>query len=106
MRSSTRGSVMHSGAWRSLLRRPLFWVSFAVLVLVFAVAVAPGLFAHADPADCTLDRSLAPPGPGAWFGYDFQGCDVFARTVYGTRSSLLVGVLATLVAGVIAAVVG
>jgi len=97
---------MPSAAWRSLFRRPLFWVSAAILVLVSAVAVAPGLFAHADPTDCTLDRSLAPPGPHAWFGYDFQGCDVFARTVYGTRSSLAVGVLATILAGLIAAAVG
>jgi oligopeptide transport system permease protein len=91
---------------RSLARRPLFWVSAGLLVLVVAIAVAPGLFAHADPTDCTLDRSLRPPDGSAWFGYDFQGCDVFARTVYGTRSSLAVGVLATLLAGLIAAAVG
>jgi len=91
---------------RSLPRRPLFWVSAAILVLVVAIAVAPGLFTHADPTDCTLDRSLRPPGGSAWFGYDFQGCDVFARTVYGTRSSLAVGILATVLAGLLAALVG
>jgi len=97
---------MRSGAWRALRRRPVFWVSVAILVVVVVMAVAPRLFAGADPADCTLDRSMAPPSGAAWFGYDFQGCDVFARTVYGTRSSLLVGVLATALAGLIAAGVG
>jgi len=97
---------MRSGAWPALRRRPVFWVPVAILVVVVAMAVAPRLFAGADPADCTLDRSMAPPSGAAWFGYDFQGCDVFARTVYGTRSSLLVGVLATALAGLIAAGVG
>jgi peptide/nickel transport system permease protein/oligopeptide transport system permease protein len=84
----------------------VFWVSVAVLALILVMAAAPGLFTRVDPTDCTLDRSLAPPGGGAWFGYDFQGCDVFARTVYGARSSLLVGVFATVLTGLIAAAVG
>jgi peptide/nickel transport system permease protein/oligopeptide transport system permease protein len=49
---------------------------------------------------------MRPPSGDAWFGYDFQGCDVFARTVHGARSSILVGVLATLLTGLIAALVG
>ena len=53
-----------------------------------------------------LSRQHAGPSGGAIFGYDFQGCDVYARTVYGARASLLVGALAALVTGVIALVVG
>ena len=30
------------------------------------------------------------------FGFDGQGCDVYTRTVYGARTSVAVGVLATL----------
>jgi oligopeptide transport system permease protein len=36
------------------------------------------------------------PSADAWFGYDLQGRDVFARSVYGARTSIIVGVLATL----------
>jgi len=76
------------------------------VVLVAAMAVAPGLFAANDPRDCVLSRQHAGPSGGAIFGYDFQGCDTFARAVYGARASLLVGALSALITGVIALVVG
>src|SRR2546421_5418564 len=95
-----------SAAWRELRRRPVFWVSVAIVALILAMAALPDLFTSVDPADCSLNRSMRPPTGTAWFGYDFQGCDVFSRTVHGARSSILVGVLATLLAGVIAAAVG
>jgi peptide/nickel transport system permease protein/oligopeptide transport system permease protein len=97
---------MRNDAWLELRRRPVVWVAVAIVALILAMAAFPNLFTSVDPADCTLDRSMHPPSGGAWFGYDFQGCDVFSRTVHGARSSILVGVLATLVAGFIAAAVG
>ncbi|MDT7796602.1 MAG: oligopeptide transport system permease protein, partial [Actinomycetota bacterium] len=42
----------------------------------------------------------------AWFGYDNQGADVFARTIYGTRASLLVGVISTLLTVLFGSLVG
>src|SRR2546423_8235463 len=89
---------MRSEAWRILRRRPVFWLSVAIVAVILAMAAFPGLFTGVDPADCTLTRSMRPPGGGAWFGYDVQGCDVFSRTVHGARSSFLVAGLATLLA--------
>src|SRR5690606_20084461 len=40
------------------------------------------------------------------FGFDGQGCDVYARTVYGARTSVAVGVLATLGVAVLGSVLG
>jgi peptide/nickel transport system permease protein/oligopeptide transport system permease protein len=97
---------MRSDAWEVLRRRPVFWLSVAIVAVILAMAAFPGLFTGVDPADCTLTRSMQPPSGSAWFGYDLQGCDVFARTVHGARSSLLVGGMATLMAGCIAAAVG
>jgi peptide/nickel transport system permease protein/oligopeptide transport system permease protein len=97
---------MRSQTWRLLRRRPAFWASAAILLVILLMAAVPAAFTRVDPTDCTLDRSIRPPSGTAWFGYDFQGCDVFARTVHGARSSILVGVLATLLAGLIAAAVG
>ena len=37
------------------------------------------------------------PGRAAWFGTDALGSDIFAKSIYGARTTLVVGVLATLV---------
>jgi len=93
-------------AWNDLRHSKIFWVA-AVLVVVFVVMAAfPQLFTNGDPRDCILARQHKPASGGAIFGYDFQGCDVYAKTVYGARNSIVVGVLATLLAGVIALIVG
>ncbi|WP_349880389.1 ABC transporter permease [Micromonospora sp. HUAS YX12] len=101
-----RARSLAGDAWRDLRRNPVFWISLLLVVLVAAMAVAPGLFAANDPRDCLLSRQHAGPSGGAIFGYDFQGCDTFARAVYGARASLLVGAFSALITGVIALVVG
>ena len=82
-------------AWRYLRRRPLFWISAALILLALAVAAVPGLFTRADPSFCDLDYSLRGMSWSHPFGFDRQGCDIYARTVYGARASVLVGVLTT-----------
>lgn len=94
------------GAWRDLRRKPIFWISLFLVVLIAAMAVVPALFTANDPRDCVLSRQHAGPSGGAIFGYDFQGCDTYARAVYGARASLLVGALSALFTGLIAVVVG
>ncbi|MFF3864735.1 ABC transporter permease [Micromonospora sp. NPDC001898] len=93
-------------AWRDLRRKPIFWISLFLVVLIAAMAVVPALFTANDPRDCVLSRQHAGPSGGAIFGYDFQGCDTYARAVYGARASLLVGALSALFTGLIAVVVG
>ncbi|QBR73505.1 ABC transporter permease subunit [Microbacterium sediminis] len=74
------------GVWPALRRRPLFWSSVTMLLLLVLVSVAPGpiaaLFGHPDPRAC--DLAAGPPGrPAAaiLFGTDVQGCDVWRRAV-------------------------
>ncbi|WP_250028538.1 ABC transporter permease [Paractinoplanes maris] len=91
-------------AWHDLRTRKVFWIAAVLVVVVVLMAAWPSLFTSADPRDCLLSRKNA--GGDALFGYDFQGCDVYAKTVYGARDSLLVGLGATLLAGLIGLVVG
>ncbi|MEN1976620.1 ABC transporter permease [Cellulomonas sp. P4] len=104
------GPATPRGVWRTLRRRPLFWVCAVVLALLALVAVAPqafaGLFGQPDPRVCDLSASARPPGGDHVFGTDVQGCDVFANVVYGTRASLTVGVLCTVIALLVALVLG
>jgi ABC-type dipeptide/oligopeptide/nickel transport system permease subunit len=95
---------------RAAVRKPGFWLPAGVLVVVLLIAAFPsffaGFFGHGDPRVCQLGRSGASPTAGHPFGYDLQGCDVYANVVYGTRSSIAVALLTTVLAGVVAVVVG
>jgi oligopeptide transport system permease protein len=77
-----------------------------LVVVIVLMSAFPALFTSADPGQCALSRQHAGPSGGAIFGYDFQGCDVYARTVYGARNSVLISLFATSIAGIIGMVVG
>ena len=88
-------------AWKRLRVAPLFWVSTTIIVLLAVVIAFPGLFTDVDPNYKELSESFNPPREGHPFGFNQQGGDVWARTLYGARASVAVGVLTTiLVAGV------
>ena len=93
---------------RRLGRPNAHLVASAVLLGLLAVMAAfPGLFTSADPRDCNLSNSLVPPSWGPHpFGYDLLGCDYAARTIYGTRASLVLAVVVVLGAGLVALVLG
>ncbi|WP_424184269.1 ABC transporter permease [Actinokineospora sp. G85] len=93
--TTTKPRSLASDAWRDLRRRPLFIVAAALIVLVLLMAAFPFLFTQADPNYAELGRSRGGPSSQAWFGYDNQGYDIYARTIYGARASILVGLLAT-----------
>lgn len=63
-----------------------------VLVLIMLSALLAPLLAGYDPSDIDPVSRLMPPDADHWFGTDGLGRDVFARTLYGGRVSLLVGI--------------
>ena len=103
---SAPATSMWSDAWRTLRRNPLFIISAILIVFIIFVALFPGVFTKTDPNYCTLDDSLERARPGHPFGFDMQGCDVYARVVYGTRTSLSVGILSTLIVVAVGTLIG
>lgn len=97
---------MWGSAWRRLRRRPMFLLACVILVVVAAIALFPSVFTSVDPRYCNIADSLAPPRSGHWFGFDRQGCDVYARTIHGARPSVTVGVCVTAVVLVIGVLFG
>jgi oligopeptide transport system permease protein len=93
-------------AWRQLRRKPLFLISAALLVVFTVMAIAPGLFASQDPEFADLSMSVETPSSEHWFGFDIQGRDYFARVIYGTRVSLIIGLLVVGIDVVIAILLG
>jgi oligopeptide transport system permease protein len=96
-----------SDAWRSLKKNPIFWVSVVLIVLFVLMAAWPSLFTNVDPNEAVLkDARQRPSLDGPWFGRDIQGYDIYSRTIYGARASILVGVFATLATLVIGSTLG
>lgn len=68
-----------------------------VLALAVAAALAPVLWTG-DPAALDPAERMQGPGAGHWFGTDMYGRDLYTRTVYGARVSLVVGLCVTALA--------
>lgn len=71
-------------------RNPTIVLGMALLAFAGVVAIAAPLITGDPLAISTGDRLRAPDAEH-WFGTDTLGRDVFARTVYGARISLAVG---------------
>jgi oligopeptide transport system permease protein len=93
-------------AWRQLRRKPTFVISAAIILLMVVIAIFPQWFSSRGPGYNDLAHQHEGPSADAWFGYDNQGQDVYARTIYGARASLLVGVFSTLLTVLFGAMVG
>jgi len=85
-------------AWKNLRRQPLFLISAFLIFVVVVVCLFPGMFSQIDPTSeaCQLANSDGGPAGGHPLGYTQQGCDVFARVIFGTRSSVTVGLFTTI----------
>lgn len=77
---------------------------FIVAVMVLAAVLAP-LLAPYDPG-ALVGKPLLGPSAAHWLGTDSLGRDVLSRLMWGARSSLTGGVLATLIAIVVAVPIG
>ena len=94
------------GAWLQLRTSPTFIVASIMIILVILICLFPSLFAHQDPRYCQGGNSLLPPSSSHWFGTDLQGCDIYARTIFGARDSVIVGVCTTLLVFVVGGLIG
>lgn len=80
---------------------PTVALSFAVIALVVAWSLAPGLFTGHDPVNGIPARKLLAPSAEHWFGTDHLGRDLYARVVHGTASSVTSALIAVVI-GVLA----
>lgn len=90
----------------TLFKRKIVVISAIVIVLFLLIAVFAPVFAGQDPYEQNLDLVLQDPAAGHLLGTDALGRDVFARVIYGSRVSIVVGVLATFFASVIGVAIG
>ena len=86
-------------------RNPTVIISGSVLLFMVFVAIFAPFLAN-DPMELEPWNRLKPPSGDYWFGTDHLGRDAFARTVYGTRISLSVGLIVALASSGFGLIIG
>jgi peptide/nickel transport system permease protein len=101
--------------WARLRQDKAALAGGVVIVLLIIIAIIGGPLAEkitGHPQNTTYNQMTdafgVPKGPNSqfWFGADAAGRDLFVRTMYGARTSLFVGIVASGIAVLIGLVVG
>src|SRR5262245_37347311 len=109
MAGSTPASGSTEPRWRALRRAARTRLApFGVVVLLGATVMAFGapVLAPHDPLRQNLDNTLARPGRTHVLGTDNVGRDVLSRVIWGTRVSLLAGIVSVALAAAAGSVLG
>jgi ABC-type dipeptide/oligopeptide/nickel transport system permease subunit len=97
--------------WQRLQRHRLAQVGFTIVLVLLLVAIFAPLISPVDP-QATRPNGVStlgephPPGGGFLLGADSLGRDVWTRTLYGARISLLIGFSAMITAVLIGTAIG
>ena len=96
-----------SGVLQRLCRDPVALAALAVLIIIVVVAILAPYIAPYDPAKGSVIRRLKPIGTeGYILGTDELGRDMLSRLIYGSRLSLIMGVVPVPIAFVIGSIIG
>jgi ABC-type dipeptide/oligopeptide/nickel transport system permease subunit len=79
---------------RVFLRRGVVVFGLAVIVILVVVAVFAPLIAPYDPYEVDLRNTRAAPSREHLLGTDTLGRDTLTRIIYGSRTSLIIGIVA------------
>lgn len=95
-----------SDTWRRFRRNRVALVSLAFLVLIHVAAFASPMLAPYPPDKIDLIHSMETFSPQHWLGTDENGRDVLSRLLYGARVSLVVGLVAVVIAALVGIAMG
>ena len=85
-------------ALRRLFRRKGAVAGLVVVTTVILLAVFAPLISPYDPVATSWTLVRKPPSMLHWFGTDELGRDVLARVIYGSRASMLAGLISIAIA--------
>ncbi len=89
-----------------MVHQPLGAAGLAVIVVMALAAIFAPLIAPYDPLTVDYGAMLATPSWEHWIGTDSFGRDVLSRIIYGSRTALAVGFLASFLGSTGGAVIG
>jgi len=91
---------------RALAKHKIAVAGIIILVCLVVMAVFAPWIAPCDPNEQDLYRVLEGPSREHLLGTDDVGRDLLSRVIYGSRVTLLIGVLSTLFAAIIGVMLG
>lgn len=89
-----------------IMQQPLGAAGLAVIILMMIASVFAKYVVPYDPLQLDYGAMLAAPSAEHWLGTDAFGRDVLSRIIYGARTALLVGFVASFVGSTLGAVIG
>ena len=92
--------------FRRFVKRKTVAMGLLVLAIFVVLAAFAPLIAPYSPSKLSIVNRLKPPSEIFWFGTDEFGRDIFSRTIYAGRLSLLVGAAVVALSAVIGVTLG
>ncbi|HEX9532202.1 MAG TPA: ABC transporter permease [bacterium] len=97
---------MVSIALTPIRTRKITTIALSMLTVIALLAVLAPILPLARPTEQNLSEYLLPPSRHHWFGTDDLGRDIFSRTVWGARLSLIAGTVPVLLALAVGLILG
>ncbi|MGN6449875.1 MAG: ABC transporter permease [Brucella intermedia] len=91
---------------RRLFKRKTVAAGIIVLAVFAILALLAPWIAPYSPSKLSIVNRLKPPSEMFWFGTDEFGRDVFSRTIYAGRLSLMVGAAVVVLSAIIGVTLG
>lgn len=89
-----------------IVTQKTIWISASILFIIVAVSLASPILPLPDPDAQNISARLQGPSAQHLFGTDEFGRDLLARTIRGTRTSLMIAVGAATVAALVGTTIG
>jgi peptide/nickel transport system permease protein len=89
-----------------IMQQPLGAAGLVVIIVMMIAGIFAKYVAPHDPLTLDYGAMLVPPNWEHWLGTDAFGRDILSRIIYGARTALLVGFLASFVGSTLGAVIG
>lgn len=104
--TNSSGSTGFSRIKHEFLRYPTSILALFFIFIVFLIALGAPYLAPFDPLKQTITAINKPPGAQHLLGTDQFGRDVLSRIIFGSRNSLIFGVLSPFFAAIIGTFLG
>lgn len=93
--------------WRRFRKSKTAMLGLVLLIFVVGIAIfADVIVPYENAITQNIPERLQGPSAAHWFGTDEAGRDLFARIVHGSRYSLAIGIITTIVSMIIGGLLG